>query len=645
MLVSIQDGMTEPEIQRYEFGAYRIDTEERLLHRGSELISLPPKAVETLLVLLGGAGRMVDKGDLMKAVWPDTFVEEGALTRNISLLRKALGDAGEEEATYIETIPKRGYRFVAPLRTGGSEPAPAEPVAAPALMPPLDDLLPVTKPSWRARVAAPAGVLLLAAVVALANYWMRRDQLAPVVSAKAPANALAVLPFRNVEADPAEDYFADGMTQALITGLAKLGNLRVISLAPAAGGPREPAALDALVRDRLVNRVLTGTVLRAGGRVRIDAQLTDPKTHAVTWANYYERDVKDVLALEAAVAEAIASEIQVTVTAEERQRLEPARQIRPEALDAYLRGRYLWNRRTEEGLKRAVQYFEQAIAADPNYAPAYSGLADSYSLLGSIGIDGMPPNKAMPLAKAAALKALELDPRSAEAHVSLAYVKLSYDWDLRGAAEEFERAKALAPASATLHHWYSHYFMAAGDLPKATEQMQEALRLEPLSPSINIGIGWCYYYSQQYDKAIEQYRSVVETDPSFPMAHQTLAMAYQQVGKYPQAIEEFQRAVSLSGNSPTAVAGLAGAFAAAGKPAEARQQMSRLEEMSRQRYVPAFYFATIHHGLGDTAKTLEWGWKSVGERSDYLIYLRVEPRVGKLAGNAEFIRMLARLHR
>jgi DNA-binding winged helix-turn-helix (wHTH) protein/TolB-like protein/Tfp pilus assembly protein PilF len=635
--------MAEPGIQQYEFGPYRIDTEERLLHRGSELISLPPKAVETLLALLGAAGRMVDKGDLMKAVWPDTFVEEGALTRNISLLRKALGDTGEE-AAYIETIPKRGYRFVAPLQPGGSEPGPSDLPEAPALASPLEELPPSVKTSWRAKIAAPAGVLLLAAVVALANYWMRRDQPAPVVSAKAPANALAVLPFRNVESDPAEDYFADGMTQALITGLAKLGNLRVISLAPAAGGPREPAALDAVVRDRLVNHVLTGTVLRAGGRVRIDAQLTDPKTHAVTWANYYERDLKDLLALEATVAEAIASEIQVTITAQEKQRLEPARQIRPEALDAYLRGRYLWNRRTEEALNRAVQYFQQAIAADPTYAPAYSGLADSYSLLGSIGIDGMPPNKAMPLAKAAALKALELDPRGAEAHVSLAYVKLSYDWDLRGAAEEFERATALAPASPTLHHWYSHYFMAAGDLPKATEQMQAAVRLEPLSPSINIGIGWCYYYSRQYDKAIEQYRSVVEMDPSFPMAHQTLAMAYQQIGKYPEAIEEFQRAVSLSGSSPTAVAGLGSAYAAAGKLEQAREQMSRLEEMSKQRYVPAFYFATIHHALGDTSKTLDWAWKAVGERSDYLIYLHVEPRVGKLAGNPEFIKMLGRLH-
>jgi len=623
-----------PDIQGYEFGKYRIDAAERLLHRGDELISLPPKAIDTLLVLVVNAGRMVDKSDLMKAVWPDTFVEEGALTRNISMLRKALGDSGDE-AVYIETIPKRGYRFVAPVHSGGTDPRKADPAEA----------LPVP-PHWFAVWAAPAGVLLLAAAVALVTYRVFERPAQPVSSNAKPAlNRLAVLPFRNVESDPAQDYFADGMTQALVTGLAKLGNLRVISLASEAGGRGDASALDSIVRNQSVSHVLTGTVLRSGGRVRIDAQLIDPKTRAVFWANYYERDVKDVLALESAVAEAIASEIQVSLTAEQRQRLQPKRQVSPEALDAYLRGRYFWNRRTEEGMRRAVRYFQQAIETDPTYAPAYSGLADSYSMLGSIGIDGMPPNTAMPMAKAAAQKAIEIDQELAEGHVSLAYVKLSYDWDLSGASEEFSRAMALNPASATAHHWYSHYFMAAGDLGKATEQMQEAVRLEPLSPSINIGIGWCSYYMQQYDKAIEQYRSAVEMDPSFPMAHQTLGMAYQQKGMYPEAIAELQQAVSLSGSSPTSVAGLVSAYAAAGKVVEARQELARLDEISRRRYVPALYFASSHLALGDTATTFAWGWKALGEHSDYLMYLRVEPQVGKLAGNPEFVKLLGRLHR
>ncbi|MGA3039986.1 MAG: tetratricopeptide repeat protein [Bryobacteraceae bacterium] len=611
-------------IEEYEFGPYRIDSGERLLHRSGELIPLPPKLADTLLVLVRNAGRMVDKSDLMKAVWPDTFVEEGALTRNISLLRKTLGDTGDQ-AIYIETIPKRGYRFVAPVR-------------APDLPAPR---------SWKvgARWMALAAFLLLAGIAAVAKFVVGDGggiHLTPPLPV--PATALAVLPFRSLANDASQDYFADGMTQALITRLTNLRNLRVVSLASEAGGTKNTDAWPAILRSQPVSRVLTGTVVRAGGRIRIDAQLIDPKTRGVLWANSYERNIEDVFALESAVAEAIAGEIQISITAGDRQRLRQQRPAKPEALDAYLRGRYFWNRRTEDGLRRAAQYFQQAIAADPTDALAYSGLADSYSLLGSIGTDGMLPTKAMPVAKAAAQKAISLDPDLAEGHISLAYVMLSYDWDLPGAQREFSRALDLNPNSATAHHWYSHYFMAANDLGKATAQMRQALQLEPLSPSINIGIGWCLYYSRQYDQAIEQFRSVVENDPTLPLAHETLGMAYQQKGLFSEAIEEYKRAASLSHDNPASVASLASAYAAAGNLNAARQELAQLEDMSRTRYVPAFYFATIHFAMGDLTKTFEWGWKAAGERCDYLMYLRVEPRVGQLAGNPQFIRAMAALH-
>ncbi|MCX6627411.1 MAG: tetratricopeptide repeat protein, partial [Candidatus Solibacter sp.] len=286
-----------------------------------------------------------------------------------------------------------------------------------------------------------------------------------------------------------------------------------------------------------------------------------------------------------------------------------------------------------------------AIDTDPTYAPAHSGLADSYSLLGSVGTDGMPPNKAMPLARSAAMKAIDLDPNLADGHISLAYVKLSYEWDLRGAEREFARALKLNPNSAAARHWYSHYFMAARDLGKATEQMRQALQLEPLSPSINIGIGWCLYYSRRYDQAIEQFRSVTEINPTLPLAHQTLGMAYQQKGLLDLAIEEYKRAAALSNGSPASVAALASAYATTGKLAESRQELTRLEEMSHTRHVPAFYFATVHYAMGDLTKTFRAGWTAIGERCDYLMYLGVEPRVGKLAGNPEFIRAMAALQR
>jgi TolB-like protein/DNA-binding winged helix-turn-helix (wHTH) protein/Flp pilus assembly protein TadD len=632
--------MPLPAIEGYEFGPYRIDTGERLLRRGDELISLPPKVADTLLALVRTAGRMVDKGDLMKTVWPDIFVEEGALTRNISLLRKTFGDTGDE-SSYIETIPRRGYRFVAPVRAVGVETGGA---AVVEFLGTEEAQAPPSLSRSTLRWIALAAIVLLAGIGVVAKFIVGNADTRPSTPLVTPANTLAVLPFRSVEKDASQDYFADGMTQALITRLANLRNLRLVSFASEVVQKDATAWAD-IRRDQSINRVLTGSVLRSGGRIRIDAQLIDPTTRAVHWANSYERKVEDVLALESTVAEAIASEIQFSMTAGDRERLRQRRLAKPEALDAYLRGRYFWNRRTEDGLRRGAQYFQQAIAADPTYALAYSGLADSYSLLGSIGTDGMPPNQAMPLAKSAAQKAIELDPDLADGHISLALVKLSYDWDLSGAAREFSRALELNPGSATARHWYSHYFMATGDLGKATEQMREAVRLEPLSPSINIGVGWCLYYSRQYDQAIEQFRSVAEIDPSLPLAHQTLGMAYQQKGLFDQAIEEYKRAAAFSNNSPGSVAALASGYAAVGKLAEARQELAQLEEMSHTRYVPAFYFATVHYAMGDLTKTFEWGWKAIGERCDYLMYLGVEPRAGKLAGNPEFIRAMAALHR
>ncbi len=482
------------------------------------------------------------------------------------------------------------------------------------------------RPRWtrsRAKWIALVGILLLAAIAAAAKFFVGDNDRYTFAHMAASTNSLAVLPFRSVEKDASQDYFADGMTQVLISRLTNLRGLRVISFASEGGGQRDTNAWNAVLRGQPVNGVLTGAITRSSGRIRIDAQLIDPTTHAVNWANSYERNAEDVLVLESAIAEAIADEIQVRITTEDRERLDQRRRVRPEALDAYLRGLFFLNSRTEDGLRHAAVYFQEAIAADPAYASAYSGLADSYSLLGSVGIDGMSPKQAMPRAKSAAQKAIELDPNLADGHASLAYVELSYDWDLPAAAREFSRALELNPSSATARHWYSHYFMAKGDLAKATEQMQMAFQLEPLSPSINIGVGWCLYYSKQYDQAIAQFRSVAETEPSLPLAHQTLGMAYQQKGLVDEAIDQYRQAAALSNNNPSSVAALAGAYAKAGRVADAREELARLEEMSRTRYVPAIYFASVNNEMGEYTKAFEWGWKAIDERCDYLTYLRV----------------------
>lgn len=622
--------------RQYQFGPYRIDDEQRLLHRGPELIPLPPKVAETLVVLLASAGRMVEKADLMKAVWPDTFVEEGALARNISLLRKTLEDDGGENS-YIETIPRRGYRFTAPVQTNEQIAVAPPPPVVPAPLTPeaIPEVVPVP------RFAIAGSVAIFVVFCLWAAYALRAPSPPAPGARPAPRTSLAVLPLRNLAPDGTEDYFAQGMSQAIITSLSRRGDLRVVSFVSSPAGQTQAALLEAVAGDNSIQRALTGTVLRSGGNIRIDVQLTDPNSRGVHWANSYQRDASDVFALQNAVSEAIASELP-GVQGLKQPPGSNRQSTSPEALDWYLRGRYLTSRRTEEGLHRAVEYFQKAIAADPKYAPAYSGLADAWALLGSVGIDGMKPTESMPLAKAAAEKAVALDPELADAHTSLAYVHLSYDWDLDAAAKEFARALDLNPSGATAHQWYSHYFMAKGDLARATDEMAVALRLEPMSPIINVGMGWCAYYSKQYTKAIGHFRFVTEMDPSFPLGHQTLGMALLESGQNAEAVEEYRKAAALGANSPTTLSGLATAYAEAGRMEEANQTLARLVEISRARYVPALYFANIYLSLHDMRKALDWGWQALNERSDYLMYIRVEPRGSKFGANPEFLRLLAK---
>jgi DNA-binding winged helix-turn-helix (wHTH) protein/TolB-like protein/Tfp pilus assembly protein PilF len=617
--------MLPSDVEYYEFGPYRFDSAERLLHSGEQRIPLPPKVADTLLILIRNAGRMVEKPELMKSVWPDTFVEEGALARNISLLRKALGDTGEQ-ATYIETIPRRGYRFVAPVRTpadAGDGDSPGSPPQATA------------HPGWKL-----AAAIALAAMLLNGGGRPRRgfsDNNPPISAALAPAAVwLAVLPLRAVGGDGTLDYLSEGMTQSLVRSLQGYGGLRVISFASEARVSSDDAAWREIREKPSVSQVLTGTVARIGGKIQIEARLVDPRTRRRSWSNRYEEpESGDFLSVEESLAEAIAGQIRVTLAIPERRR-----SVNPEALRAYMRGRSFWNRRTEDGLKRAVDYFLQANRADPQFAAAYSGLADSYSLLGSMGADGMAPKDAMPRAKAAAEQALRLDPNLADAHVSLAYVLLSYEWNLPAAAGEFRQALKLNPNSATGHHWLSHYFLAAGDIQQASEHMRLAEELEPLSPSIRVGIGWCLYYARRYDEAIEQFQSVTESDPALPLAHQTLAMAYQQKSMFEEALAEYRKAADLSGNSPGAIAGLASVYAATGRAADAQRELGRLEEMSRRRYVPKLYFASVYFAMGNVPKAVASGLMAWRDRCDYFIYLRVEPRAGTLRSHPDFVRAL-----
>ena len=603
--------MQPTERTSYEFGPFRFDAMERVLYRGAEVVPLTPKVADTLLILLSRRGSVVEKAELLRLVWPDTFVEEGGLARNISMLRKILEDEAEG-CRYIETIPKRGYRFVAPIEDPG-------PIATPR-----------RRPGRRGIVAIVAGVALLSAAGAYLAFFRTTQAV------RAPVGAVAVLPLKNVSSDPGQEYFSEGMTDMLVTELAKSG-IRVI----APGSVRRlraGAPLGEVGRQLGVDAVVQGTVLASGDRVRINAQMVDVRTGRLLWAESYGRSLGDVLGLQSEVAAAIARE--VSASALPGPAPHRSRPIVVEAFDAYLKGRFFWNKRTEAGLRKSIEYFNQAVAKDETYAPAYAGLADSYALLGSTGYDAIPPREAMPLARDAAERALKLDNRLPAAHTSLAYCLMAYEWDLEGAEKEFLEALRLDPSYPTAHHWYGHLELARGQVDKAAAQFDEALRLDPLSLAVNVGVGWRSYFARRYDQAIEQYRKTLELDPDFALAHQTLGMALEQKVAHADAIVEFQRAVALSG-SPSSIASLGYAYARAGSREKAAAQLRRLDELSERRYVPSIYRVLVYLGLGDKDRAAAWFSKALAERSEYLIYLQLDPSFDSVRNDRRFTVIVA----
>lgn len=614
----------------YEFGPFRIDPSERLLRRGEDLIPLTPKAIDTLLALISHPGDLIEKDDLLKIVWPDTFVEEGGLARNISALRRALGE-GPDEVRYIETIPKRGYRFVAQVREvsgdrGKQEPDPI-PTPPPAPPPP-----PPARRLW-----AVAGVMGLAvAIVAAVHFWPSKS-----VSG-GPTVSLVVLPFKNLSDDSAKEYFAEGMTEELINHLDRISALRTISLTSALAYKNTTKPLPQIASELKVESALEGSVSWSKDRVRILVQLVNAKTEKPLWASSYESDLRDILSMQSDMAGAIAREVQVKLTPEDEARLQRKKlfKVTPKAYDDYVKGRHQWNRRSPAQVQASINYFQQAIQQDPNYAPAYAGLADAYALLGSIGVDVLPPREAMPKAEQAALKAVQLDDSLAEGHTSLAYAKMSYDWDWAAAEKEFKRAIELNPGYATAHQWYAHYELARGQLDEALAEMERARAADPYSLVINVGVGWCLYQSRAYDQAIDEYRKTLEMDPEFYLAHCTMGMAYEQKGMAQEAIQHYKTAMTLSGGSVFARSRLAHAYALSGNRQEAERILSQLLQLAHERYVPAVHIASIYEALGDDNHLIEWVEKALQERSDYLIYLGTEPTLDRLRSDVRVINLV-----
>jgi len=406
--------------------------------------------------------------------------------------------------------------------------------------------------------------------------------------------SLAVLPLESLSGDASQDYFADGMTDELITDLSQISALRVISRTSVMPykGARKPLAQ--IAHELNVDAVVEGTVLRSGNQVRITAQLIEAPADTHLWANDYEGDLRDTLALQNQVARAIAEQIRISLNPQEEAALKNKKVVNPEAYVSYLKGRYFWNKRTADGLKAAVAYFNQAVDEDPSYAQAYSGLADTYALLGDWQYAVMTPKEALPKAKAAAVKALELNSALGEAHNSLAFCLDGFDWDFASAEKEFRRAIELNPGYATAHHWYAWHLALVGRNAEAVTEMRKAQNLDPLSLIINSDLAELLVIVHSYDESIEQSRKTIEMDPNFGLAHNQLAQAYLQEKNTDKAIPELQKALQLSGDSPTCIANLARAYAAAGKKDEALKLLSDLMKGSNAAYSRATEIALVY---------------------------------------------------
>ena len=448
---------------------------------------------------------------------------------------------------------------------------------------------------------------------------------------------LVVLPFENLSGDQRQEYFCMEFTEELTTQLARLHPERLGVIAPTSARNVRTKSIDQIGRDLGVKYILEGSVTQHGGNgVHITAQLIQVSDQAQLWADSYSRSETDVLALQDDVAGAIARQIKITLTPQQQASLTISHPVNPKAHDAYLRGRYQWSQRTPKAIANAIQEFQQAIAVDPEYAPAYAGLADAYELLGSVPNDALPPRQAMPMAEQAAEKALALDNSLAEAHVSLAYIRLAYDWKRQEAEQQFREALDLNPGSATGHEWYALYLAATDQMDKATIEVQKAQELDPLSMSMNMAAAQVFLYAGQYDRVLDQSQRALDLDPNFFLAYYFRGRAYERKGMLLQAIAEFRKATALFPGNLTLMMALGAAYALSGDKTQAQSYMATLENLSRERYVPAVYMVGIAAGLDDRNGAFRWLNQAVEDRCDYVIYLDHEPGLENLRADPRF---------
>jgi TolB-like protein/DNA-binding winged helix-turn-helix (wHTH) protein/tetratricopeptide (TPR) repeat protein len=639
--------------RKYRFGAFELKTQTRELYKHGVRLKLRPQAYQVLALLLEHAGECVTREELQKRVWPsDTFVDfENGVNTAVKQLRASLSDSAAEPR-YIETLPKLGYRMIVPVEfesgVEGERVTEAKQESGGAMAFGQAATSPTARPVRSRKLlwftAAAISALGIACLFAFLK-WPRAHPTAPQRPAPAARIMVAVLPFENLTGDESQDYFSDGLTEEMIAQLGRLDpkEFGVIGRTSVMHYRHRSEKADQIGSELGVQYVLEGSVRRDSQKVRINAELIEVVGQRQLWAQQYDRELTNLLVLQAEIAREISESIQLTLGTPERSETVRQPTLTPRAYQAYdlcLKGLYFWNKRTVPGFQQAIVYFQQAIAKDPNYAPAYAGLANSYALVPGYAL--APAAQYMPKAREAAVRALEIDDALPEAHVALALILENYDWDWNTAEKEYQRAIELNPNYATAHQWYAEFLTWRGRFDEALRESESARRLEPLSLIIATDRGAIFYFSRQYDRAVDQFQSVREMDPDFGRVHMVIDV-YLQQGRFAEALTNLEEWRRASGDGTYTSSRLVYLYGRMGQKDKARAELRKLEAMNGTQSLDAVPMAMAYLGVGDNEAALESLEKAYAERSNLLTALKVEPVYDPLRDDPRFQELLSRV--
>jgi TolB-like protein/DNA-binding winged helix-turn-helix (wHTH) protein/Tfp pilus assembly protein PilF len=636
-------GLPSPDspARRLRFDAFELDVRTGELRKNGVKLRLQGQPLQVLETLLKCAGDLVPREDLRAQIWPaDTFVDfDHGLHNAIARLREVLGDSAETPR-FIETLPRRGYRFIAPVASANGVAMQALPASVPSVPSPQPD----AASDGLRRTSKVLALSLLVLALACLAFWRLRAA-APHASAAARMSSIAVLPLENLSGDPSQEYFVDGMTEQLITDLAQVGSLRVIARTSVMRYKGTKKPLPEIAQELNVDTVVEGSVVRSGQRIRVTAQLLQASTDRHLWAETYDRDLGDVLRLQGEVAQTIAEHVRAQLTPRQQAIFRSARPVNPEAYEDYLRGRYyLENQFTLAGpLKMAKTYFEESAQKDPQFASAYSGLALAYIFLAFYGNGQLSPDQAYRLAKEASQKALELNEGNGEAHYALALLSSQFEWDFKAAEREFDDSIALAPSYSCAHESRALFLALLGRRSEALEELAKIGQLDPGPGSMNVTSG-TYYLLRDYSKLVEVSRQAVTSYPNEWTNHRELGIGYEATGQLKEAITEYQKAFQLSEGNFDATAFLAHAHAEAGRRDEAEKILAGLLQKSKTAHVSPYFIAAIYAGLHDKDRAFAFLEKAYQEKStDMLWHLKGDVRLDNLRSDPRFQDLLRRV--